>query len=147
MDSELLNLTKKVNEALDETPLLIASSLKLLHLELSQTDEMLKQELEEKQSLLKHKKHILKSLQDERESLLNSPQKSCFIEFSPNSSWEEDHQELILLYNKLSNISWNYSDSHISGIVNSKFFRFSSDSPANFYTVNKLWELMEKLNN
>lgn len=147
MDNEALNLIKKVDEALDETPLLVAKSFKSLHQELSQTDEMLKKELEEKQGMLRHKKIILKSLQDERESLLISPRKNCEIQFSPNSSWKEDHQELILLYYKLSNISWNYSDSHISGTINNQFFRFSSDSPANFYTVNKLWELMDKHNN
>lgn len=147
MDSEIKKLVEKVDAALNEIPEIIAESFESIHTELAQTDEILEKELAEKQNMLKHKKHILESLEAEMQLLQSSPQKFSEVHFSPKASWNEDQQELILLYHKISNISWNYGDSHISGTINNQFFKFSSDSPANFYSVNQLWTLIEKLNN
>jgi hypothetical protein len=155
MDNALEETSKLVEEALNDTLSALEISMNTLDSQLIQTEELLDYDYKKLETEILSKKAKLAELESKRKDLeLKVNSTATPIPYSPSSydledTEIQDSKELLKLYTRITKIKWNSNETHpISGKIQVgpaiNYFQFKNSVESTHYTVNKLWEMLEK---
>ena len=165
MENEISGLSELIDTKFSEVLIMWKDTLQCISDQAIQTEELLNEDLkkvrkelqlskEKLDQLIKAKNELKSQIFFQKKWLQTGPDSTNFLNKTIENSEsefeysDEDLKEILGLYLKITGIVWNYDDdSPISGnfLSAKKSFSFQFFQVPNFYTVNHLWDLIEKV--